>query len=149
MTAFWYLLAFAIGLCVAIQPVTNASFARITGVGPMLIIMNTIVLVGAIILAFVWPERAQWSQWSQVPWYSWLGALYGLVIVVGGMLVFPKLGATTALGLILIGQFLLGAAIDHMGWFGVPRSPVEWTKLLGIGLMIAGFAVTQLKQFIG
>lgn len=148
MIAFWYLLAFTVGLCVAIQPPTNAMAAKVAGVGPMLIVTNTAVLVGAIILYFVWPEKASWANVGQVPLKHWLGALYGLTIVVGGMLVFPKIGATTALGLILLGQFLLGTAIDHYGWLGMPRSPVEWPKVIGISLMLVGFLVTQVRQFL-
>lgn len=148
MTVFWYLLAFTVGLCVAIQPPTNALAGKLAGVGPMLIVTNTIVLIGAIILYFIWPEKASLSNVTQVPVRHWLGALYGLTIVVGGMLVFPKIGGTTALGLILLGQFLLGTAIDHYGWLGMPKSPADWPKVAGIGLMLLGFIVTQAKQFL-
>lgn len=147
MTFFWYVLAFIVGLCVAIQPPTNAAAARLAGVGPMLIVTNTAVLIGAIILYFLWPEKANWSAVSQVPLRYWLGALYGLTIVVGGMLVFPKIGPTTALGLILLGQFILGALIEQQGWLGIPKTPLDWTKMVGIGLMLFGFLVTQARNF--
>lgn len=148
MTPFWYLLAFIVGLCVAIQPPTNAIAAKLAGVGPMLIVTNTLVLLGAIVLYFVWPEKSSWQNVTSVPVRYWLGALYGLTIVVGGMLVFPKIGATTALGLILLGQFILGALIEHNGWLGIPKSPVDLTKVIGIGLMMLGFAVTQARAFL-
>ncbi len=148
MTAFWYLLAFTVGLCVAIQPPTNAMAAKLSGVGPMLLVTNTLVLLGAVVLYFVWPEKSSLSDITQVPVRYWLGALYGLTIVVGGMLVFPKIGGTTALGLILLGQFLLGTAIDHFGWLGMPKSPVDWPKVVGISLMLVGFVVTQIKQLM-
>ncbi len=148
MALFWYLLAFVVGLCVAIQPPTNAIAARYAGVGPMLIVTNTLVLLGAIVLYFLWPEKSSMQDVANVPVRYWLGALYGLTIVVGGMLVFPKIGATTSLGLILLGQFMLGAAIEHYGWLDMPRTPIDWTKVVGIVVMLAGFAITQAKMFL-
>ena len=148
MTPLWYLLAFTVGLCVAIQPPTNAMAASQAGVGPMLLVSNGLVFLASIALYFLWPEESSLGDIVGVPLRYWLGALYGLTIVVGGMLVFPKIGATTALGLILIGQFSLGALIEHYGWLGIPRAPVDWTKMLGISVMILGFGLTQLKQFM-
>mgnify|MGYP002140125060 CR=1 FL=1 len=83
---------------------------------------------------------------SGVPLLHWGGSLCGLTIVVGGMLVFPRLGPTTALGLILIGQFALALLLERQGWLGIPKAPLEPAKVLGVALMLLGFAVTQSKN---
>lgn len=141
----WYLVAFGVGVCVAIQPPSNAAVSSVIGVGPALIILNAIVLIGSLVAYAVWPETPKWSSWSDVPPLYWCGAFYGLFIVVGGMLVFPKIGATTSLGLILLGQFIFGALVDHFGWFGMPRSPMTMQRIAGLAVIGIGFVITQYK----
>lgn len=143
---FWYLLAFLIGASVATQSPLNAAATATVGVGPVLVVSNIIVLVGSIVIAGLWPTTAQWSAIPQVPLYQWGGALCGLTILVGGLLVFPKLGPTTALGLILIGQFSVALLWEQTGLLGVPRAPLDMSKIIGIALMLIGFLVTQYKH---
>ena len=50
----------------------------------------------------------------------------------------PRLGATTALALIIIGQLAMGILIDQFGLFGVAVRPVDLVRLAGAGLLIAG-----------
>ncbi len=50
----------------------------------------------------------------------------------------PRLGATTALALIIIGQLAMGILIDQFGLFGVAVRPVDLVRLVGAGLLIAG-----------
>lgn len=146
MSFLFYLLAIFVGCAVAAQAPLNAAASAQVGVGPLLIVANIIVLLGSVPIAFLWPETARWGALSEVPWLHWGGALCGLTIVVGGMLVFPRLGPTTALGLILIGQFALGTILEQRGWLGVPRSELDAPKVIGIALMLIGFLVTQTKS---
>ncbi len=146
MTILWYLLALAVGLAIAVQAPLNGQAANAVGVGPLLIISNIVVLLGSIPVYYLWPETARWGAVSGVPLLHWGGSLCGLTIVVGGMLVFPRLGPTTALGLILLGQFSLALVLERQGWLGIPKAPLEPTKLLGVALMLCGFAVTQSKN---
>jgi transporter family-2 protein len=146
MTILWYVLALAVGLAIAVQAPLNGQAANAVGVGPLLIISNIVVLVGSIPVYYLWPETARWGAVSGVPLLHWGGSLCGLTIVVGGMLVFPRLGPTTALGLILIGQFALALLLERQGWLGIPKAPLEPAKLIGVALMLLGFAVTQSKN---
>ena len=50
----------------------------------------------------------------------------------------PRLGATTALALIIIGQLVMGILIDQFGLFGVPVRPIDLMRFIGAGLLIAG-----------
>lgn len=145
MTFLFYLLAIVIGCAVSAQSPLNAAASSHIGGGPLLIVSNVIVLLGSIPIYFLWPEAARWGSYAEVPWYQWCGAFCGLTIVVGGMIVFPRLGPTTALGLILIGQFALGTILEQRGWLGVPQSSLDLPKTLGIALMLIGFLVTQAR----
>jgi bacterial/archaeal transporter family-2 protein len=148
MAPLWYLLALVIGACVVLQSPLNNLAARVVGFGPMLLVANALVLLVTLPIAWLWPETPRWSALAQVPLPHWGGALCGIIIVVGGLLVFPRLGPTTTLGLILIGQFALSALMEQLGWLGVVRAPMDLPKLLGIGLMLLGFLVTQYRQLV-
>jgi uncharacterized membrane protein YdcZ (DUF606 family) len=48
--------------------------------------------------------------------------------------------ATTAF--LIAAQFGLATAIDRYGWFGVERVALTWTRVIGIGLLVVGAALT-------
>ena len=50
----------------------------------------------------------------------------------------PRLGATSMLAWLLAGQMLASLLLDHYGWLGFPEQPINWTRLLGVSLLIAG-----------
>ncbi len=56
----------------------------------------------------------------------------------------PRFGVGNAVFFVLLGQLISTAAIDHFGLFGAQVTPLSASRMLGIGLMAAGVAVTQL-----
>ena len=40
---------------------------------------------------------------------------------------------------------VMGAAIDRFGWFGSERIPLSWARVLGIGLLFVGAALSLRK----
>lgn len=139
----WYLIALGVGICVALQPTVNAALRREVGVGPALIIGAVFVLLASIVTGWVWPETARWEQVTKVRPDLLAGGVLGMCIIVGGMTAVPKLGAGPALGLILLAQLCFGLIIDHFGWYGVPQSPVSWTKALGVLVIFGGFLLVN------
>jgi transporter family-2 protein len=79
---------------------------------------------------------------ATVPWYALTAGLVGLVIVGTIGFTVPRLGLTTALTLVLAGQFLASTLIEQFGWFGAPVRPFEWTRLLGILILLLGVWLT-------
>ena len=77
-----------------------------------------------------------------VPWYALTAGLVGLLIVGTIGFTVPRLGLTTALTLVLAGQFLASVLIEHFGWFGAPVRPFEWTRALGILILLLGVWLT-------
>ena len=64
---------------------------------------------------------------------------YVLSITIAG----PILGIGNAVFLVLLGQIISTAVIDHYGWLGAPVSPIKPQKLLGIALIIAGIYLAR------
>jgi transporter family-2 protein len=50
----------------------------------------------------------------------------------------PRMGATTAVTLIIIGQLVMGMLIDQFGWFGVAVRPIDGWRVAAVVLLLAG-----------
>ena len=77
-----------------------------------------------------------------MPWYVFSAGLLGLLIVGTIGFTVPRLGLTSALTLVLAGQFIASILIEKFGWFGAPARPFEWTRALGILILLLGVWLT-------
>ena len=80
-----------------------------------------------------------------LPWYSWVGGLYGAIFVVAAAWGVPRLGVATTIILMVAGQLLLSVVLDHFGAMGMPKQPISLGRVAGIGLVIAG--VLMVRKF--
>jgi len=125
------------GLSVGVQgPIVSQMSQRIgTMAGSFVVHVSGAILSGALLLA-LGGERI--GNWRGLSWYMFLSGSFGVILYLTLNQTMPRLGATTALALIIIGQLTMGILIDHFGWFGVSVRPVDLMRLLGAGLLIAG-----------
>ena len=79
---------------------------------------------------------------ASVPWYAFMAGLLGLLIVGTIGYTVPRIGLTTALTLVVAAQFLSAVLIDHFGWFGAPLWTFDWSRLIGLGILILGVWLT-------
>ena len=84
------------------------------------------------------------AAFRQPPW-MWLGGLMGLTVVFTITFAQPRIGATATIGILIAGQLVMGAIIDRFGLFGVDQIAITWPRLLGIGLLGAGAALSLSK----
>lgn len=75
---------------------------------------------------------------AKAPWASWAGGMFGVFYIVSAIVILPKLGSATTFALIFAGQMLASLVVDHFGLFGLPRNPLDWTRLGGALLLGAG-----------
>ncbi len=76
---------------------------------------------------------------------SWTGGLLGAFFVAVSIMLVPKLGVALTFSLIVAGQMVITLILDHYGIFGVPVKEVNFQRLLGIVLIIAG--VILIRKF--
>jgi bacterial/archaeal transporter family-2 protein len=136
-------LAIAAGMAAALQAATNSGLARVTGLGPALVLNTLIVLTGALGLWVALGAKPTFFP-EGAPWTLYLGGLFGLVILAGSALAFPKIGAAYAVSLMVASQCLAALAIDHFGLLGMPADPLTPQRLIGVALVAAGAAVMRL-----
>jgi transporter family-2 protein len=71
------------------------------------------------------------------PWWVWLGGLLGAFYVAVTIITVPALGATALVILIILGQLVAGALLDHFGVL-TERRPITLERALGIVLVLLG-----------
>ena len=71
-------------------------------------------------------------------WWAWTGGFFGAIYIAISILLVPRLGTATFVGLLVAGQMLASLAFDHYGVLGVPQHSVDPSRLLGAGLLIGG-----------
>jgi len=143
----WLLLpaALATGMAVPTQFAINSQLRQVVG-GPVLAAALSF-LVGTIVLfataAVVRRSVPDLGPIMSAPPWMWLGGLLGAVFVCASIVLIPRLGAATTVGLLLTGQVIASITIDNFGLFGVPVQPASIPRLLGAVLIIIGVVIVQ------
>ena len=83
---------------------------------------------------------------SEMPWWAPIGGIAGAVAVLGGLLFVGKIGAGPLNGLVITANLLTSLAIDHFGWFHMPRHRINSARVGGAALMAAGIALIAFRQ---
>ncbi len=78
------------------------------------------------------------QNWRSLSWYMLGSGVFGVVLYLTINHTMPRLGATTALALIIIGQLAMGIVIDHFGLFGVAIRQLDAARAAGLLLLVAG-----------
>jgi transporter family-2 protein len=143
MTSLKLISLFSLGIIaggmIAVQSVLNASLGERAGnLGAVLLL--TLVSTGIlIILILFFPSTGIFSRLPGISeWYLYLGGILGVGILAAPILLVPKIGTTSTVVAIILGQTLLALIIDHFGLFASPKVEVTLMRLLGIVLVAVG-----------
>ena len=77
-------------------------------------------------------------NWRSLSWYMLGSGLFGVVLYLTINHTMPRLGATTALALIIIGQLAMGILIDHFGLFGTAVRQLDAWRVVGLAFLVVG-----------
>lgn len=138
----YYILAFGIGVIWALQPVINAGLANSVGVFMASAIsfgIGFLILIASVAVTHLFGKgTGNINIIAHTNPVYLLGGVIGSLVVLGMMLIVPKLGAGMALSSAITGQLMMAALIDRFGLFGAPRIEVSPSRLLGIVLLLLG-----------
>ena len=79
------------------------------------------------------------------PKYMLLGGAIGAFITYTVIKSMEMLGPARAVMLIVIAQLIVAYVIELFGWFGVEKQPLEWRKIIGMIIAIAGIIIFKWK----
>jgi transporter family-2 protein len=142
---FFALLAALAGTGQPIQAAMNAELRE--GLGAPFLASCVQFLIAATVLGVLvasgWLGRGSFAEASKIPWWAWLGGAIGAVSVTVNLLAVKEVGAGTTIGAALIGQLLAAIVVDHFGWLGVERTPLDGTRIAGVVLLLSGIVLIQ------
>lgn len=103
-------------------------------------------LIGTLVLAVMVllhpAEKPGLQQLAQIPWFLWLGGFLGVYAISFSIYTAPKMGFLTFSGVVIFGQLLMSMLLDHFGWLGTEKAPVNWQRLLGGIVIFVGVILT-------
>jgi transporter family-2 protein len=132
------------GAFLALQAPTNAMLAR--GVGSPInaamisFLVGSVGLIAATLLLRAKPDLAATRA---LPWWVWLGGLYGAVLVAATAFAAPRIGVASALTLGVAAQLVVAVGLDHFGAMGLKVRPVDLTKIAGLALVAVGVVLVR------
>lgn len=83
-------------------------------------------------------EGGNLSHWRTVPWYALGAGALGLVVLGAVSITIPRVGAASTIILIVAGQLLIGAILDHFGLLGISARPIDLSRLAGMIVIFGG-----------
>ncbi|MGN1167023.1 MAG: DMT family transporter [Lachnospiraceae bacterium] len=143
MTGF--LIALLSGALMSVQGVFNTQVTKTTGMW----VSNGWVQFSAFILCLVawfFAGRDSIGALAKVePKYVLLGGVIGAGITWTVIKSMEQLGPAKAALIIVISQLIVAYLIELAGLFGVEKEPLEWRKVIGMGIALVGVAIFQWK----
>lgn len=146
MTSLAVALAVLAGLAGSVQVAVMGRFGGRIGVFEALSFSTAVQLVFSLLLLVA--VRAGFGGLGgafRTPAWMWIGGLMGLTVVTAITFAQPRIGATATIGILIAGQILMGAVIDRYGLFGVEQIALSPVRMLGIGLLGIGAALSLVR----
>jgi transporter family-2 protein len=137
------LVLFAGGM-VALQAPTNVMLTRAGG-SPLLAALISFA-VGTLCLLAVWlasGNRPSAAPFGALPWYAWLGGLYGATYVAVAAFAVPRIGVASLITIGIAGQILMALWLDHIGALGLAKEPISLARVGGALLVVTGVVMVR------
>ena len=142
-TAFAAVIAAAAGLGGAVQIAVQGRLGDRVG---SLEAMATASLIGAalalVVLLVARRSLAGVGEAVASPKWMLLGGVMSALIILAITVAGPRIGVVATTAFLIAAQFALASVIDRYGWFGIERIPFSWPRVLGLGLLVIGAALT-------
>jgi transporter family-2 protein len=125
------------GLAVAVQPSINARLAQKVGnfeSSMLSFAVGTLALL-AVVLLF---GRGSLRSVGAASWWELTGGFLGAYFVTMTIIAVPRIGTAAVMAIVIAGQLVTGAMLDHFGAFGLRQIPLTPLRSAGIMLLILG-----------
>lgn len=135
------LIALLSGALMSIQGVFNTEVTKQTS----LWVSSAFVQFTALLVclaAWLITDRTNFMSLAEVDQkYMLLSGVIGAFITITVVKAMGSLGPARAAMLIVISQLIIAYVIELLGLFGVEKQPLEWRKVIGMGVSIIGIVI--------
>lgn len=140
-----FLIALLSGALMSIQGVFNTQVTKASSVWVASAFVQFLALVVCLV-AWLFTDRSNLMQVFRVqPKYMLLGGAIGAFITYTVIRSIELLGPARSAMLIVVAQLLVAYVIELLGWFEVEKQPLEWRKVVGMAVAIAGIIIFKWK----
>ncbi|MCC6567774.1 MAG: DMT family transporter [Anaerolineales bacterium] len=137
---FILLIGLAGGLAIGLQSPMASMISQRLGTFESVFIVHLGGAVIALIPMLILGSKL--TQWKSLPWYTLGAGFFGLGVIAAISFMIPRIGVAPALIILLAGQLLMGALLDHFGWLGLAQRPLDGARVIGLGVVMLGVWLT-------
>lgn len=140
-----FFIALISGALMSVQGVFNTQVTKASGIW----VASAFVQLSAFfvcMVAWFFGDRSSFGAlWKVEPKYMLLGGAMGAFITYTVIKSMEMLGPARAVMLIVIAQLIVAYVLELLGLFGVEKQPLEWRKVIGMAIAIAGVVIFKWK----
>jgi transporter family-2 protein len=134
------------GLAGSVQAAVMGELGERVGIVPALAFSTLVAVAGGVLLLLVVERSVDGLHGAlREPVWLWSGGVLSLFIVLAITVSAPRIGVAATVGFVIAGNLVMAAVIDHFGLFGQDTIPIGWVRLVGLGLIAAGSALSLVK----
>jgi len=144
-TLFPLLIIILAGSMAALQAPMNAALGQGLGSGPAAATISFGVGFLALLLVLTMTgDMAHLTKATSVNRWLLIGGCLGAFYVWAILWTIPVLGVLTAISAMILGQLIVALLLDAFGPFGLPVTQVSPQRILAVGLVAGGLALSKL-----
>lgn len=129
------------GMAIGIQSPMASTIAQRMGLLESVFIIHLGGAIASLIPLLV-ISGGQLAQWRRTPWYTLGAGALGLIVISAVSFMIPRIGVAPATIMLVSGQLLVGAVLDHFGWLGVTERPLDTPRIIGLIVVFVGVWLT-------
>lgn len=132
---FYILISIATGAIVVISRILNTKLSEKVGLIQSSFFNYFTGIFASIILFLIFRDKVSINQFSNIPFYAYLGGILGVIVVILNSVITPKMSSFYATLIIFIGQLFTGIIIDC-----ITLKTIPFSKIIGGLFVVAGLA---------
>ena len=119
------------GGLIAVQSVLNSSLGQRAGNFGSVLLLTFVSAITLIVLILFFPSTSNLRD-------LYIGGLLGVAILAAPIYLVPRIGTTSTLIAIVLGQSLMALVMDQFGLFASPKIEINLARGVGVLLMVIG-----------
>ncbi len=136
-------LAVSAGLAGSVQAAVMGKLGERVGIFEALAFSTIVALVIAFTTLLVVRQSVGGiGEAARQPVWLWTGGALSAFIVLAITVGPPRIGVTATVAMVIAGNLVMAALIDRFGLLGNEPIDLNWSRVLGLLLLVAGAALT-------